>query len=369
MCTYYHFCPLYFIRFPHNLSPSFIFQICFSLTEFENLLEDLATSPSELFITGDFNIHVDQPSSPSALPFLDLLHDFSLTQLITFPTHSSGHTLDLLITRSTSTSISSINYFDPGISDHFALIFSITTSPQPKPSRVTKLIRSFRSIDPVAFSNDILSSALFTSLDTSLESYLHLFNNTLTSILDNHAPLKTISSPSRPHKPFVTPEILIEKSRRSKLETAYRHSRTPDSRNAFKTQARYVAKLISAAKRDYFRRLIPHCSKQPRKLWSTLNSLLSRNPPPVLPGSFSSCTLANHFISFFDQKITKLCLALKPSVNSSPHLSSPTTPPHLLPTSLQQPLKRLGVPFACPLIQLAPWTLSRLFFSNHVLIH
>src|SRR2546425_4193101 len=94
---------------------------------------------------------------------------------------------------------------------------------------------------------------------TSLQSYLHLFNSTLLSILDNHAPLKTVTCPARPKKPFITPEILSQKSKRSKLETIFRKSRTTESRNNFKSQAKLVANLISSSKRTlctYYKDLV-----------------------------------------------------------------------------------------------------------------
>jgi len=72
------------------------------LSEFTSLLEDFHCSPSDLIITGDFNLHLDNPSAPYVSSFLDILDTFGLTQHITFPTHESGHTLDLLITRSSS---------------------------------------------------------------------------------------------------------------------------------------------------------------------------------------------------------------------------------------------------------------------------
>src|SRR4029077_11124457 len=171
---------------------------------------------------------------------------------------------------------------------------------------VTKRVRNFRSINIANFISDILSSSLHSSPPISLESYLLLFNTTLTTILDKHAPVKTVTCSSRPHKPFITEEILSEKSKRSKLETIYRRSKTPDSQINFKFQSRKVAKLISTAKRTYYQNLISQCAKQPKKLWSTLQSLLSLNPPLVLPTSTSSSTLATSFLKFFNEKIIRL---------------------------------------------------------------
>jgi len=117
---------------------------------------------------------------------------------------------------------------------------------------------------------------------------------------------------SRPHKPFLTPEIKHEKSKRSKLETIFRKNRTPQNDANFKEQSKIVSKLISAARRTYFRNLIATCSQQPRKLWKTLGNLLCRKPPPSLPNSTCTSTLASAFLQFFDNKITDLCARFTP---------------------------------------------------------
>ena len=46
-------------------------------------------------ICGDFNVHVDVPKG-DGVKFLSVLDSCNLKQLITKPTHPSGHTLDLL---------------------------------------------------------------------------------------------------------------------------------------------------------------------------------------------------------------------------------------------------------------------------------
>ena len=45
------------------------------------------------------NIHVDVPDDPDAITVLDLLECMGLAQHVITPTHRSGHTLDLIITR------------------------------------------------------------------------------------------------------------------------------------------------------------------------------------------------------------------------------------------------------------------------------
>ena len=51
---------------------------------------------------GDFNMHIDNMENPDAQVFLDMIMAFGLENHVAFPTHRSGHTLDLVITECVS---------------------------------------------------------------------------------------------------------------------------------------------------------------------------------------------------------------------------------------------------------------------------
>jgi hypothetical protein len=306
-------------RPPSASKPAFI-------SEFTSLLEDIISSPSELIITGDFNLHVDNPSALYVAPFLDLLDTFSLTQHIQFPTHDSGHTLDLLITRSSSSLVTSVDHTFSPISDHEVILSTLAIPTKSRSPRIVKLTRPINTINTINFSNDILASDLYTSPPTSLAQYLQLFTSTLSILLDKHAPLKSVSCPSHPPKPYITPEIKKEKAKRSKLETIFRKSKTLLNHLNFKAQAKIVTKLVTASRRIYFRNLISNCSQQPRKLWSALDNLLSRKPSPTLPNSISPPTLASAFLQFFNSKITNLCSQFTPLTPASIQNLNPPPP-------------------------------------------
>lgn len=68
--------------------------------EFTNLLEITSTYASEIIVLGDYNIDIDNTYDANAQQFLDLLDAFGLQQHITGSTYAHGHTLDLVITRS-----------------------------------------------------------------------------------------------------------------------------------------------------------------------------------------------------------------------------------------------------------------------------
>ena len=66
--------------------------------EFDNVLERVATFASSIVILGDINIQLDMAESANTNTFLRLLANHDLVQHVSGPTHTGGHTLDVLIT-------------------------------------------------------------------------------------------------------------------------------------------------------------------------------------------------------------------------------------------------------------------------------
>jgi hypothetical protein len=271
---------------------------------------------------------MDDCHSPGFTSFTDLLDSFGLSQHINFVTHTSGHTLDLLISRTTSPNISNICHTFPALSDHYAVLAKLQFPITSRSTKITKNVRCLSKINYTELNSDILSSDLYTAPASNLETYMTTFRQTISTLLDKHAPLKTTSCKATPDKPFITPEIKSEKAKRSRLETIYRKTKTQINHDRFKEQSHHVAKLITNARREYYRTLIKTQTTQPRKLWNTLNGLLSRSPRQTLPTLSPVASLASSFSTFFGDKIAKLQSSL-PVLQTSPHITPPTSPPPL----------------------------------------
>ena len=212
--------------------------------------------------------------------------------------------LDLLICRSDSSAFLSNIYPDfPALSDHDAVLATLSIPSKGRPSRITKIIRPIRKIDTVNLSNDIISSTLYTSPPDNLSDYVNEFNTVLLTLLDKHAPFRSVTCSTRPDKPYFTPDIRAAKTKRSRLETIFRRSRTPENLANLKNQSKVVSKLLTSARRDYFHRLVSTSSKQPKKLWNTLNTLLSRSSDKKLPCSLPMPDLPMAFLRFFTDKL------------------------------------------------------------------
>ena len=88
------------------------------LDEFTELLEILCTGNDIFVLTGDVNIHLDTDES-NAHRLRDIFLMFNMKQYVNFPTHKLGHTLDIVLTRVDSPSISDLYPNNAELSYHF----------------------------------------------------------------------------------------------------------------------------------------------------------------------------------------------------------------------------------------------------------
>jgi len=134
-----------------------------------------------------------------------------LTQHVTSPTHTSGHILDLFITSNSSNPIE-CGTIDPLLSDHCAVYGKFSSVRSTRSPKVTKQVRCFKFIDLPSFHSDITSSSIYTNPASTVSEFTDQFCNVLTSALNKHAPLKSIAVRVKPKKPYLTTEILSEKT-------------------------------------------------------------------------------------------------------------------------------------------------------------
>ena len=122
-------------------------------------------------------------------------------QHVTELTHSDGHSLDLVTTRANVNGMVSNCRVRHRISDHFAVHCNLHFA-KPPLERKEISFRKTRSIDFTRFREELASSSLFTDPSCELVELVEQYNNTLLTLLDNHAPLKTRTVTFRPHSPW-----------------------------------------------------------------------------------------------------------------------------------------------------------------------
>ncbi len=105
---------------------------------------------------GDFNLHINNPRDAPAAKFPDMLSYFNLCQHVTQPTHQSGHTLDLVITRLDDLMVHNISTFNPCSSDHVAVIVQLHLN-KPTPLQKTIRYRNLEKLNVAQFNDDLRS--------------------------------------------------------------------------------------------------------------------------------------------------------------------------------------------------------------------
>ena len=301
------------------------------LAEFQDFLSTASTTPNDFLITGDFNLHIDCPSSPDTEKFLSVLSSCGLSQHVNFPTHiSSKHTLDLLIAPSSSTLSPTVTYSPTSVSDHYPILTTLSVSRPPPPVLVTRFFRCLKSINILKFQLDLLSSKLLTNPPSSLSELVSCYNTTLSSLLDKHAPKKSKTVSQKPNNPWYTPTLHTLKSSCRRLHRIWASSHSAVDLSNLRSATNHYHASVLKTKRSYYQSLISSTKSDSKKLWHTVNTLLLRHTDPVLPSSTNSIDLSNNFASFFSEKINTLRSKLNctPS-DPSPHSAPPVTPPSL----------------------------------------
>lgn len=155
------------------------------LDDFHNFLEEINTYSGDILLSGDFNIHIEDKQNTQALRFLDLLDCFGLTQHVTVPTHTSNHTLDLIITRSM------IPVSPPSthslLSDHFAVFGYFSVRKKTYETRQISL-QKIKDINKATFRQDISNHQCVLTPPEDLDELVEQFDSQLRTDFDQHAP-------------------------------------------------------------------------------------------------------------------------------------------------------------------------------------
>ena len=245
------------------------------------------------------------PDNANAKQFADLLESYDLKQHVNCGTHASGHTLDLVITRSDDSLIKDTKVKDPVISDHLAIHCVLSIQ---KPQFRKKLInfRKLHSLNMDSFCKDIMASPLLQDQATDLDTMVDQYDRVLRQLLDQHAPKKKRQVTVRPSAPWYTSDVVAEKRKRRRLERRWRASRLQCDRDQYVRQCCVVNNLIATLKSAHYTSIINEHSSDQRILFATVNKLLQKPSEKRYPPSVDNTSLANSFADFFINKIDKI---------------------------------------------------------------
>ena len=154
-----------------------------------------------------------------------------------------------------------------------------------------------------SFKHDLLLSDLFTNT-LGVNELIACYNQTLTSILDKHAPLMKKTITVRPRVPWFNATIKDAKKLRRKLERKWRKSGSTTDRQLFSNARNLTSGLMDKARRDLTIlissvRTAPTKEDFSKRLINYLAVLVKLSTLHIL------ISLSNDFGRFFVKKITR----------------------------------------------------------------
>ena len=221
------------------------------------------------------------------------------------PTFTSGHTLDLIITRNQCNLIEDVMAYDPLISDHYAIFMHLSLHKPQFPRKVTRY-RKLRSINYDEFNDTIMSSFLFDESRLELDSLVDSYHRVLKSTLDVYASKRTRQVVQPLCAPWYSTEIDVQKNIRRKLERNWRRTRLFADRERYVFQNSVVNDMIAFAKLTFYSSVIQENSGNSGILFKTIEKLLHSNPVQRYPSGPNSRSLSESFVEYFSDKITKI---------------------------------------------------------------
>ena len=289
------------------------------IVDFDDFLERLCTAKNHL-ILGDFNLHMDDTRHFYVKRFSDLLCQYQLEQFVRDPTHSAGHTIDLIITRDEL--INSVTVHDYGISDHSLILCKMNVNSTLK-SVVYRRKRDWKNFNSELFAENLYSSELcdvnFLDTFTCVSSLVDMYNDCIISLIDHHAPFRTSRIALLKRVPWFSQELREAIRERRRLESLWRRTRSDIHRSSFVRQRNVVKKIVIHNKRLYYKTFMDARSSSPSDLWRAIKSLVTaKNNASCLPTVDSDDAGASSFARFFSEKIRLLQDSFSPSCCAPP---------------------------------------------------
>jgi len=228
-----------------------------------------------LIVVGDVNVHLDCPALSTTKQFVSLLGVYDLLECVQQPTHNRGHQLDVYITRSDQ--LQPVIRVDPPIiSDHSLITATYNIELNIVNNRPRVPRRRWRTFNVDDFTSDLIASDLICNPPDDVSELFTCYDETLTQLLDKHAPVVYVTQYARPSSPWFNTECHLAKVKTRKLEKLYRKHRTAATESAWRTQFNNQRILFQSKFNNYWKVTIRSCAKNNKALWSKLRCTCSR---------------------------------------------------------------------------------------------
>ena len=225
--------------------------------------------------------------------FKELIFEYSYNQLVNFPTHTSGNTINLIIIPPDSAIISKPTQGNL-ISDHFVISFDILVSP----FIFSDHVKHYRNISKINLQLFINSVYAYISIhNTSLANYISYdnFNDALRYYLDAHSPLIISTKKYGAHSLWFNNDLVILRRRLRYHQLKFKRSKCFTHLESFKNIRSLYKKKLSAAKSSFYTDKLNKYGTSSKEAFKLAFSLIGKNRNKKLPDD-NLCSLFADFL-------------------------------------------------------------------------
>lgn len=269
------------------------------INKLENTISSLLPEYDEIFCLGDFNIDLLKSDTPASNKLNSMIAALDLTQLVDAPTRNtplSTSLIDVILTTNDNNIIKNVDVVTlDHMSDHELVLVELNFVCPPNVP-IFKTIRNFKNFNLDHFYADItlVPFEIIYDLD-DVNDKLQFFTDSILSVINFHAPLKTIKI-TKKYSPWITDNIRLLMSLRDRARSKWRRTKTEASHNYYKTLKNYTTLACRNEKKAFFEYKIR--TNGINNIWKDLKSLSIGKKDNIIPNNLRDAeSLNNYYIN------------------------------------------------------------------------
>ena len=272
------------------------------ITDFVDSLSLLIPNYPNLIVSGDFNLHVNDPTNNDAIFLLDAMASIGFTQHVRSATHFHGNILDLIFTIDSQIPVDKCTVGE-FVSDHRIVL---CTTNLRNPPLIIKKVKT-RKINPEVVSTCISEMDLEPILNaTSLHDAVKLYQSELTDKFNKHFPIVEKTIRDRPKLPWYDHWLKDQRRIMRNREKVWVKYGEDHQWLAYKRERNRYKNMLIFNKRKFLSDKVMQTRGDVKALYQLTNNLTSQTNENPLPKEKDDQEMADEFAEFFLQKILKI---------------------------------------------------------------
>ena len=305
------------------------------LDEFTEHITTILQQHDDPIILGDINIPWNRADNMDRESLVEIMSLYNLKQNVNIQTHKQGNTLDWIMSKENSTTISEINEGDY-FSDHCVITWTHRVEKQPM-EKIVHTSRDLESINEQDFASDLADRLPTPGTTDNLQTLYEEYTKAITSTLDQHAPEVTQKRTKRPTKSWYDKDAQKLKRQRRVAEKNGLRTKSDLDREHYLHLDKIYKKHLYHKKKAHITNMLDKNKNKLGALYKILRSFAEPKDNNPLP-DINKEKLPDEFANYFLNKIEKIMDVFEGNDKYSPPIRPCTKLQKFKPLTEQQAL-------------------------------